>query len=621
MVSPQENFYHYVNQEWISSNTIPPGYSRWSRFNELSDNTLTQLKDLLPNINDLRISKLKNLFENYNIEIEKNFINTLLEEIDNCQNINDLFYLYQMKLNPFGVKFLFSFGVESDMKQSKYNVLYVGPVGLTLPGRDYYLQDQFKDIRNKYIDFLNMFSLFYNLNLDGEIILKFETYLAGLHLAPEDKRDPDNVYFPTTYTKLLKYQLPINIFFKMAGKINVNDKDKLICSNVKYFENYLNNPIESMELIELLKSYLKFKTALRFSTNSQGELYQLIFNFFGKTLTGQKEMLPLWKRTINLLDNNLGELLSKEYIKNHFSNKAKIEVSGMISYFKSVLKSMIVKNTWMENSTKTKALEKLEKINWKIGYPDEWKDLTSLSLINLTSLSECLAKISEWWFYDEIKELYQPTDTKKWEMLPHQVNAYYHPLLNEIVFPAAILQPPFFSLDYTIAQNYGGIGVVIAHEITHGFDDQGKRFDADGNLNNWWSDKDTKQFTEEAFKLEDQFNKLELFNTKLNGKLTLGENLADLGGVRISLAALTQKLGSLTLTQYKDFFESFARVWANLCTKEEGQKLIKIDPHSPGQYRVNGILPHLEEFYQTYQIGGNDKMYIAPSNRCQIWQL
>ena len=620
IIKPQESFYHHINQDWLDSNSIPPGYSRWSRFNELSDNTLHQLKELLPNVMDLRITKLKDFFENYNVERERKFINKLLEEIDECSNIDDLFILYQKKLNPFGVDFLYSFNVESDMKNSNFNVLYLGASGLTLPGRDYYLEDQFKEKRDKYLEFLQKFTRFYNLDVNN--ILEFETHLAKLHLPPDEKRNPDNVYFPTTSEKVrVDYRLPIETYFEMAGKRNINETDKIISTNEKYFESYLDNPILDVKIIDVLKSYLKFKTALAFSKTSQGELYELIFDFFGRTLSGQSEKLPQWKRTINLINVTLGELLGKEYVRRHFSEKAKNQVSEMISYFKEVLEEMIQKNTWMESQTKTKALEKLDKINWKIGYPEKWKDMSSLSLDGINSLSACLAKISEWWFYDEVRELYQQTDLSKWEMLPHQVNAYYHPLLNEIVFPAAILQPPFFSLDFTLPQNYGGIGVVIAHEITHGFDDQGKRFDADGNLNNWWTEKDEKQFQTEACKLEKQFDNLELYDTKLNGKLTLGENLADLGGVRISLAALTKKLDSLTLNQQKEFFESFARIWANLCSYEEGQKLIKIDPHSPGEYRVNGILPHLDEFHQTYQIGGEDRMFLKQENRCRIWTL
>lgn len=615
-IKPQESFYHYVNQEWLNTNEIPPGYSRWSRFNELSDKTLDQLKVILPNIKDNRLSKLISLFEKYDVEKERVFINSLIEEIDATSSIESLLELYQRKLQLFGLRFLYCFGVESDMKNSKHNVLYLEPSGLSLPGRDYYLEEQFEDKRTAYVEFVDKLSAFHKLTISGTSILELETELAKLHLKPDEKRNPDNVYFVKTENDIRNYGVPLDTYFKTVGKRPSNPEDKLVCTNEKYFDGF----IQKNEFKDL-KNYLKFKTIISFSKPSQGELYNLIYEFYGKMLSGQKEKLPQWKRTINLINGTLGELLSKEYIGKHFSEKAKHEVSEMISYFKDVLREMIEKNTWMEPSTKSKALEKLENINWKIGYPNKWKDFSTLKFDDCNSLSECLSRVCEWWFYDEAKELYQATDLEKWEMLAHQVNAYYHPLLNEIVFPAAILQEPFFSLERGMPENYGGIGVVIAHEITHGFDDQGKRFDAEGNLNNWWTEDDEKRFLCEAEKLEKQFDNLELYDTKLNGKLTLGENLADLGGVRISLVALTNKLGSITVEESKKFFESFACIWANLCSPEEGQKLIKIDPHSPGQFRVNSILPHLDEFHKIYDIKEENKMFMKYENRCQIWSL
>ena len=615
-VTPQESFYHFINQEWISNNKIPSGYSRWSRFNELADKTLKQLKELLPNVKDNRLNKLINFFENYEIEREYVFMKGLVDEINGLDTIKDILEYYQRKLMLFGVGFLYNLGVESDMKNSNHNILYLGPGRLSLPGRDYYLEDQFKDKREEYVKFVNRLMEFYKMEIRGEDILELETKLAELHLKPEDKRNPENVYFLKTEDEVINYNIPLEVYFELVGERPGNTEDKIVCSNERYFENYLTGVNK-----EALKKYLIYKTLLRFSKTSQGELYDIIYNFYGVILSGQKEKLPQWKRTINLINGTLGELLSKEYIKLHFSQEAKSQVSEMIGYFKNVIKEMIEKNTWMDESTKERALEKLEKINWKIGYPDKWKNFSTLDFNDCNSLSECLARTSEWWFYDEGTELFKKTDLQKWEMLAHQVNAYYHPLLNEIVFPAAILQEPFFSLERGLAENYGGIGVVIAHEITHGFDDQGKRFDANGNLNNWWTKDDEERFQQEANKLEKQFDNLELYDTKLNGKLTLGENLADLGGVRISLAALTKKLGNITDEDKKKFFESFARIWANLCAYEEGQKLIKIDPHSPGEFRVNGILPHLDEFHETYNIKQGDKMFMKPEDRCQIWCL
>lgn len=615
MSDSQTDFYNYCNKEWLKNNEIPQGYSRWSRFNELADKTLYQLKSLLPKINDNRILKLINMFENYNIENEKKFVKKLINEIMNIQTKKELLNLYQTKLNLYGVNFLFNYGVESDLKNSDYNILYIEPTGLTLPNRDYYLDEEFKSIRNDYLSFISNISEFYEIKLNNENILNFEKYLASYHMPPEEKRDPNNIYFPKSKKEINNYFIPIDEYFSLINKKPIMETDKIIITNEKYFENFLNYSNN----LEILKEYLIFKTIISFSRCSNGKLYELIFDFFGRKLSGKKEPLDQWKRKINLINQYLGELLSKFYVDEYFSLEAKVYVSEMIGYFKNVLKKMISNNSWMESITKEKALEKLEKINFKIGYPDKWETFENLDIKELSSLSECIAKINEWWFYYQGKELYNKVDDTKWEMMPHEVNAYYHPLLNEIVFPSAILQEPFFSLDYTIPQNYGGIGVVIAHELTHGFDDQGRKFDSNGNLENWWSKKDEDKFNFETKKIVEQFNNFELYGMKLNGKLTLGENLADLGGVRIALEALKMKIKNLTKDNKREFFESFAKIWANLCAEEEGKKLIKIDPHSPGVFRVNGILPHLEEFHEIYQIKYNHKMFLPKEKRCNIW--
>lgn len=613
MTQATENFYLHCNEEWINKNEIPAGYSRWSRFNELSDKTLEQLHNLLDSIEDERLKKYVKMFKTFDEKNELKFLKNLDDEIKQVNDFEGLINLYQSKLYLYGVRFLYSLDVESDFKNSSFNILYLEPSGLTLPGRDYYLQEQFKERRTDYLNFIKQFSDYSDLKLKPEDILDFETKLAELHLKPEDKRNPDNIYHPRTFEEIRdKYKVGIVKYFKQIGVV----PDKIICTNPKYFENYLSK-ID----FNLLKNYLRFKLWVSFGSKCKGKIYDIIFNFFGKKLSGKKEPLPEWKRLLGLIDSSLGEVLGKEYVKKYFSEESKRQVDEMIRYFKETLNQMIKKSDWMEESTKGKALEKLEKINWKIGYPKEFEDFENLSIIELDRFLEIYARINEWWFYRNARDIYQLVDTNKWEMYPHQVNAYYHPLLNEIVFPAAILQPPFFSLDYSIPQNYGGIGVVIAHEITHGFDDQGKRFDADGNLNNWWSDKDEEKFKIESDKLVNQFEQLELYGTRLNGKLTLGENLADLGGVRISLASLKRKLGNLNEKQLMEFFESFAKIWANLCTKEEGQKLIKTDPHSPGVYRVNGILPHMDEFHQLYKIQSSMKMYLPNDSRCKIWTI
>ena len=609
-MNPVEDFYTYCNENWLNNTKIPDGYSRWSRFNELSDKVLEQTRTLLDVVDDDRLKTLINKFNGYDYGNEMKFHNNIIKEIDDQKTTEDLFNLYNDKLMLFGISFMYDLGPTNDLKDSNFNVLYLCPACLPLKGREYYLEDQFKDVREKYITFINSFSILTGGKFDGNKILEFETRLAKLHLEPHVKRNPENIYFPKTYEEVLEYNVDADKFYNKLGK----KRGKIICTNEKYFDNYLEDTD-----FKLLQEYLKYRTLLSFCSYASDDIYNLYFDFFGRTLSGTKVQLPKWKRLINILDSTLGELLGKAYVAKYFTESSKETVEEMIQYFIETLNSMINLNKWMEDETKEKALEKLGTIKYKIGYPSKFKTFDNLNLSDCKTLTEVMCKIREWWFYEVGKELYENVDREKWEMLPHQVNAYYHPLLNEIVFPAGILQDPFFDENSSLAKNYGGIGVVIAHEITHGFDDQGRKFDAEGNLKNWWTEKDTEKFTSESNKIVEQFDKLEIYENKVNGKLTLGENLADLGGVRISLEALKRKKRDLSNDEMKEFFESFAKIWANLCELEEGKRLIKIDPHSPGKFRVNGILAHVKDYHKLYDCEPGDEMYLE--NVCNIWSL
>lgn len=612
VAKPCDDYFSHCNADWIKSNTIPAGYARWSRFNELADATLEQIKSLLGEVSDERVKTIVNHFSNYNYENERKYHNELLYEINSKTNMKELLDLYQSKLSLFGVSFLYCLGVESDLKNSKLNILYLEPNSLPM-GREYYLDDEFEEKRKHYVNFVNGLSVLTGGDFSGEKVLELEKKWAELHLKPEDKRNPDNVYFLVEYEKVLEYGVKIDKYYEVVGK----GKGKIVCTNLKYFDSYL----EGVEFSDL-HAYMRYRTMLSFCGYASGDLYYHYFDFFGRVMSGKKEVLPKWKRLINVLDKSVGELLGKEYIDRYFSVESKKNVDEMIRYFKETLKDMLETNKWMEPETKSKALEKLGTINWKIGYPEKFETFEGLDYSDCETLTEVMCKTCEWWFYDEGRELYDEVDRSKWEMLPHQVNAYYHPLLNEIVFPAAILQPPFYSEKFSLAQNYGGIGVVIAHEITHGFDDQGKRFDAEGNLKNWWTEKDEKKFQEEACKLVEQFGSFEIYGSKVNGKLTLGENLADLGGVRISLEALKRKMGDkMSDKDKREFFESFAGIWANLCTEDEGLRLIKMDPHSPGKFRVNGILAHCFDFRELYGVKEGNGMYLGGYKICMIWAL
>jgi putative endopeptidase len=615
MLCPKTDFYQYCNSEWLGKTEIPAGYSRWGRFNELDDLNLQRLKDLLETNDNPMIKQLLNGFVNFQEEKETQVINVLLEEINKTENIEDLIKLYINKLNKYGFNVLYDMGKETDFKNSDKTTLYLSPASLFLPNRSYYLEDSFEDKREELKKYLSQLVSKFNLTIDVNEILNLEIELAKLHYLPEELRDPLKIYHPRTIDLIPKvYQL--NLFFESLNKT----PELIINCNPEYFERV--NLLLDNDNLDLFKNYFKLKIINRLALVGQGSLYDLSFDFYGRKIQGKKDKLPLWKREVNLVNGLLGEMFGQEYVEKYFSNEDKMEVMKMITFLLKVLDNFIKKNTWMTEKTKERALDKLNKMSFKIGYPNKWNKFVGLSISDLSSHYERVMRISEWWFYDDNKDLYQSVDKEKWHMLPQTVNAYYDPTKNEIVFPAGILQPPFFHRTLqTPAQNFGGIGVVIAHEITHGFDDEGKKFDGDGNLNEWWEKEDEEEFMKEANKLVEQFNNLTFFETNLNGKLTLGENLADLGGVLIALEGLKQYLPKIRKEDYQEFFESYGRLWATLIEKDEAIRLIKIDPHSPGYYRVNGILSHVDEFYNTYEITEENKMYLREKDRCKIWRF
>jgi len=608
MTTPESDFYNYCNLEWIEKNEIPAGYSRWTRFNELNELNLSRLQDLIKN-NDNKIIKL--ILEGFNKKEDYKIINRLILEINEKESVNDLLKYYMEKLNKLGFSVLYDLGKSADFKDCDMNIVYLSPSGLFLPDKHYYLNEEFKEKREELIKYLRKLCDVFSLEINLEEILNFELSLAKLFYEREELRNPLKIYHPTTLEDLPKY-LNIDLFFKSLNK----KAGKIINCNPEYFRE-----LESLLDLDILKSYFILKVISNLAGKGQGRLYDINFDFYGKVIQGTKEKLPLWKREVNLVNNYLGEMFGKEYVEKYFSEEDKSNVLGMIKHLKSVLSEIIKKNTWMREGTKERALIKLEHMTFKIGYPNKWRDFSSLNISDLETFYEKILKINEWWFYQENKEIYEPVDKDEWHMLPQTVNAYYNPTSNEIVFPAAILQPPFYGSDRTKAENYGGIGVVIAHEITHGFDDEGKKFDEKGNLNNWWEEEDEKEFHKEADKLVRQFNNLTFNGSKLNGQLTLGENLADLGGVLISLEGLKNDLGKLSNKEKREFFESYAQLWATLITEEESLRLSKVDPHSPGYYRVNGILVHVDDFYETYGIDEKCKMHLYEKDRCKIWRF
>jgi putative endopeptidase len=613
------DFYKNINYEWLQNNPIPSEYVKWSNFNVLNEINQERLKSMLEEtpVTDDQI-KLNILWtqgmneEELNKSEPKKMIN-MFGEYDKFP-IMDLMITF-MKYN---LCYLIDIGASADLKDSSRNVLYFDKTSLTLPDRDYYLLDSMEDKRTEYKSFLANFLPNFDIPGDGTDIFNFELEMAKVMLSRTDRRNPYNRYHDYTLEELKHVYSAIE-WEKILETFNIKKDDKIIITEKAYFE-FMNNYIEKCkndneEFIKLT-NYFKYRFALTMAPYVDDVTYGLYFDFFGKKLMGQQEPKARWKRVVSTIDGQLGEILSKVYVEKYFSDEEKKACKDMVNEIIVTYRQRIQQLTWMNEETKQKALQKLDKMVVKIGYPDKWTDFSDV-VINKKIYFNNLMNCYRWFINDNLKKCYQLVDKSEWHMNAHDINAYYSPSQNEIVFPAGILQAPFYSKDQTLAQNLGGIGSVIGHEMTHGFDDKGRLYDADGNLNDWWIASDAIQFEERSKKLEDLFNSYEFFGIKVNGKLTLGENIADLGGVTLALKTL-ERFDIMDQSK-RDLFEQWAKVWRCNITDEALKNQLLTDPHSPTILRVNGILPNLEEFLRVYDISEWDKMYLKPELRSVIW--
>ena len=453
--------------------------------------------------------------------------------------------------------------------------------------------------------------------------MAFEKDLAKLMLTNEEDRDPNLSYNPQTMSELSKLVKNLNIpaFLK---KVGVNT-DKVIVGEIRLYKEY--DKFVNEKNLPLLKDYLRYNLVASNAGNLNGALDELSFNFYSKYLNGQQEQRPMNKRALSLINGVVGEAFGKLYVEKYFPAKAKEEMITLVDYLKKSFAEHIKNVTWMSDATKEKALHKLSTFKVKVGYPDKWEDYSKMSLSADASLFENLIKVTQWAYQKELDKVGKPVDKTKWEMTPQTVNAYYNPLYNEIVFPAAILQAPFFSFEADPAVNFGGIGAVIGHEITHGFDDSGAQFDADGNLQNWWTPADKENFEKVTKALAAQFDKYEpVKGVFVNGTFTNGENIADLGGVNIAFDALQMYLkdhGAVAdisgYNQNQRFFLSWATVWRTLSTDQFMTNQVKTDPHTPGYFRAFAPLTNVDAWYKAFDVKEGDKLYRKPEDRVKIW--
>ncbi len=658
-----DDFYLAINQKWLTENPIPDDYSAWGSFNVLSNETLIKLRDILDNDNLFNHdnwvdwSKVKLLWElgNDHIQLNQENIKDILEKhVNEILNINSTTELVNYMFDTNVCSCPFGLDVSSDMEDSKSNVIYLDASGLGLPDKDMYLLESMESKRNAYKNYLTKIASYIQTNMsfdsdnqiDTSSIYNLEYILASYRLSKTERRDPTNIYHQYTIEQLSKLVPTFNIELQFKKlNLDVNKIKYVIVTEPKYFEK-LNELLNTN--IQVWKEYLLIKLFKMAGTYTNDVLNQIIFDFYGKSLSGQQEQKPRWKRVLGTVDAYVGEILGRKYVSKYFSEDSKQLVLNMINQMKAKLAERINKLSWMSKETQIKALEKLNKITSKIGYPDKWENFDELVFIsehltpstksdnNTTEQTndikdklpklryfDCIVKCNQWATNKNLRKYDKPVDNTEWGMTPHTINAYYNPSLNEIVFPAGILQEPFFSPSSSLASNFGGIGAVICHEITHGFDDEGCKFDSEGNLNNWWTDDDKSLFDEASKKLEEQFNCYQVEGMNINGKLTLGENIADLGGVSITLDCLKEYLTTHPELDYdqelKNFFTQWAVIWRTNIRPDEAKQRVVTDPHSPGSLRVNGILKNIPEFYQIYNITDANQMYLEPEKRCTIW--
>ena len=639
-VRPQDDFYDYVNGGWMKTAVIPADKSSWGSFNELrektDENSLSILKNILTEKYEKGTEgqKIQDLYATY-MDMDKrnadgiNPIKGDLAKIDAIKNMKDLQkYLIEAvkeENNP-----LFDWGISGDLKNSKMNVVYLSSASLGL-GKDYY-QKENEDNRKtlneytKYVASLLEIIGEKNATEKAQRVVALEKSFAKTYLTNEEGRDANKRYNPKTMEELAKISKNINLvnYLKGAG---VNT-DRVIIGELKYYEN-LDKFINSNNL-ELIKDYLKVHLVSDNTAYLNQRLDDLSFAFYGQYLQGQQVQRPMDKRALSLINGRLGEAFGKIYVQRYFSPEAKKEMEVMIDYLKKSYRQHINNLDWMSETTKEKALEKLSKFNVKIAYPDKWEDYSKLVIESKNdgvNLYSNLKNIVKWDYEKALEKIGKPVDKTKWGMRPQTVNAYYSPLNNEIVFPAAILQAPFFDFKADPAVNFGGIGAVIGHEIAHGFDDGGARFDGDGNLNNWWTEEDKKNFEVKVKQLADQFSKYEpVKGNFVNGVFTSGENIADLAGVAIAYDALQMYLkdkGNRELisgySQNQRFFLSWATIWRTKSTEKYMINQVKTDPHTPGYFRAFAPLTNVDAFYEAFDVKEGDKHYKKPEDRIKIW--
>ena len=636
---PGESFYQYATGGWQEANPIPDEYARYGSFDKLRENNQVQIQELIQELvsqNSTPGSNAQKVGDMYSMGLDSIKLNndgaspiiSQLNQISEAKNKEDLIKVL-VEVNKIASNSFFGFSVGPDDKNSEINVAHIYQSGIGMGDRDYYLlnDDHSQNLRVGYINLIE--TQFQNAGfseLDSKRaalnVMKIETELAQAHITREMRRMPELNYHMMLVSELNDKVAPFewSIYFDALGANNIDSINVMHIEPIKTAITIINR-----EPVQVLHDYLSWKIIDSAASSLSDDFINANFNFYGKMMTGSKELRPRWRRTIDIVSGSMGEAVGQLYVQRYFPPEAKERMLKLVDNLTISLSERINQLEWMSNETKEKAQEKLGTFIVKIGYPDKWKDYSLLEIKN-DSYWQNRIRVAHFAYNEMIDELGKPVDRTKWYMSPQTVNAYYSPSSNEICFPAGILQPPFFFMDGDDAINYGGIGVVIGHEMTHGFDDQGRKFNKDGNLTDWWTEEDAIRFDERAKVLVEYFDNILVIDTvPANGTFTLGENIADHGGLQVSYNAFqktaqgqsSEKIDGFTPAQR--FFLSYAGLWAGNVRDAEVLRLTKVDSHSLGKWRVDGALPHIDAWYEAFNIDSSAPMYIVKEKRASIW--
>ena len=635
-VAPGQDFYRYANGGWMAKNPLKPEYARFGSFDVLREKTIENLNELFAGMT--KLSPESGTVEQKIVDLYKQGLDStrlnaegaapIKKYLDELYAVADKKALasYLGKLNLVGEGGFFGGYVEADLMDSKTQVFYIGQGGLGMGDRDYYVDPANAELRKGYEAMLC--KLFGLAGLDNPAqraanAASIEDKLAEFSWTSVQNRDIAKIYNPMSSAQIFK-AYPGFDFKAFCEAVGIPEQDKIVVEQPSFFEGFSKLFADSE--LEVLKDYLAAQIINGAAGSLSDDFYAASFDFYSTQMSGITEQKPRWKRAMSVPNGILGEAVGQMYVAKYFPESSKQKMLDLVHNLQESLGQHIDSLDWMSDATKARAREKLAAFTVKIGYPDKWKDYSTLKVDPELSYYENLRAASAWHVADNLSKLGKPTDPSEWGMTPQTVNAYYNPTTNEICFPAGILQPPFFNPDADDAVNYGAIGVVIGHEMTHGFDDQGSLFDKDGNMNEWWTPEDRAAFEQKTHVLVDQFNEIEILpGVKANGELTLGENIADHGGVSVAWTAYHNAIGDKVpapidgLTADQRFFLGYARVWGQNITDEEKARLTKLDVHSLGENRVNMTLRNFDSFFEAFGIKEGDAMWRPEQERVHIW--